>query len=118
MLTFSTGKPGAAKRLAVTFGPEAGAYGVGQPRRAELSEPVRDPAQRAVVERGLKVRVHAGRTGAWYWVDDKKLHYRPQDYWPAHATVQVRSNLEGIKVGDRMRGGAAKPLTIRTGDRV
>ncbi len=30
----------------------------------------------------------------------------------------MRSNLEGIKVGDRLRGDAAKPLTIRTGDRV
>ncbi|MDT3723430.1 Ig-like domain-containing protein [Streptomyces sp. DSM 41972] len=118
VLTFTTGKPGAAKPLGITFGPEAGTYGVGQPLVAELSEPVRDPAQRAVVERGLKVDSTPSVTGAWYWVDDKKLHFRPKDYWPADATVQVRSNLEGIKVGDRLRGDAAKPLTLRTGDRV
>ncbi|MEU0654200.1 Ig-like domain-containing protein [Streptomyces albogriseolus] len=118
VLTFTTGKPGAARRLGVTFGPEAGTYGVGQPLVAELSEPVEDPAQRAVVERGLKVDSTPSVTGAWYWVDDKKLHFRPKEYWPARATVQVRSNLEGIKIGDRLRGDAAKPLTIRTGDRV
>lgn len=118
VLTFTTGKPGAAKRLGVTFGPEAGTYGVGQPLVAELSEPVKDPAQRAVVERGLKVDSTPSVSGAWYWVDDKKLHFRPKEYWPANATVRVRSNLEGIKVGDRLRGDAAKPLTIRTGDRV
>lgn len=117
VLTFTTGKP-TTKRLAVTFGPGAGTYGVGQPLTAELNEPVEDRAQRAVVERALKVESTPSVSGTWHWVDDKKLHYRPQDYWPAHATVSVRSTLEGIKVNDRLRGGRAKPLTIRTGDRV
>ncbi|MFI1416872.1 Ig-like domain-containing protein [Streptomyces sp. NPDC020731] len=118
VLTFTTGKPTTTKRLAVTFGPEAGTYGVGQPLTAELSAPVEDRAQRAVVERALKVESTPAVSGAWHWVDDKELHYRPQDYWPAHATVSVRSTLDGIKVNDRLRGGRAKPLTIRTGDRV
>ncbi|MEV5935373.1 Ig-like domain-containing protein [Streptomyces sp. NPDC052079] len=118
VITFTTGKPGAHKRLTVTFGPEAGTYGVGQPVTAELNEPVKEPAQRAVVERALKVDSTPAVTGTWHWVDDKKLHYRPRDYWPTQATIEVRSNLEGIKVGDRLRGGASKPLTLRTGDRV
>ena len=118
VLTFDTGRPGAKKTLDVAFGPKAGAYGVGQPITAELSQPVRDAAQRAIVERALKVESTPAVEGAWHWVDDKKLHYRPKEYWPAHATVQVRSNLEGIKVGDRMWGGKAKPLKITTDDRV
>lgn len=118
VLTFTTGKPRSAKRLAVTFGPGAGTYGVGQPLTAELSDPVKDRAERAVVERSLKVESTPAVAGGWHWVDDKKLHYRPREYWPAHATVSVRSTLEGIKVNDRLRGGRTKPLTIRTGDRV
>ncbi len=118
VLTFTTGRPSSTKHLAVTFGPEAGTYGAGQPVTAELNAPVRDPAQRAVVERALKVESTPAVTGAWHWVDDKKLHYRPKDYWPAHATVNVRSTLEGLKIGDRLRGGAAEPLTLRIGDRV
>lgn len=118
VLTFTTGKPGATKRLGVTFGPEAGTYGVGQPVTAELDAPVSDRAQRAVVERALKVDSTPAVSGTWHWVDDKKLHYRPKEYWPAHATVRVRSTLEGIKIGDRLRGGTSEPLTIRTGDRV
>ncbi|CAL9415084.1 Ig-like domain-containing protein [Streptomyces sp. enrichment culture] len=118
VVAFTTGGPGTAKRLGVTFGPGAGTYGVGQPLVAELSEPVRDRAQRAVVERGLQVDSTPAVTGAWYWVDDKKLHFRPEEYWPAHATVRVRSNLEGVWIGDRLRGGRAEPLTLRTGDRV
>ncbi|MFF7605357.1 Ig-like domain-containing protein [Streptomyces parvulus] len=118
VLTFDTGKPGAKKTLGVAFGPKAGAYGVGQPITAELSQPVRDKAQRAIVERALKVRSTPAVEGAWHWVDDKKLHYRPKEYWPAHATIQVRSTLDGIKIGDRMWGGATKPLKITTDDRV
>ncbi|GGW42223.1 L,D-transpeptidase [Streptomyces griseoloalbus] len=118
VLTFTTGKPATTKPLGVTFGPKAGTYGVGQPLTAELDAPVEDRAQRAVVERALKVESTPAVTGTWHWVDDKKLHYRPQDYWPAHATVSVRSTLEGIKINDRLRGGTAEPLTIRTGDRV
>lgn len=56
--------------------------------------------------------------GAWHWVDDKELHYRPKEYWPAHAVVQVRSNLEGIKISDRLWGGKSKPLKLTTGDSV
>ncbi|MFF8034025.1 MULTISPECIES: Ig-like domain-containing protein [unclassified Streptomyces] len=118
VLTFTTGKPTTSKRLAVTFGPPAGTYGVGQPLTAELDAPVADRARRAVVERALKVESTPAVTGTWHWVDDKKLHYRPKDYWPAHATISVRSALEGVAIGDRLRGGTAEPLTIRTGDRV
>ncbi|GAA2250321.1 Ig-like domain-containing protein [Streptomyces atrovirens] len=118
VLTFTTAKPATTRRLTVAFGPGAGTYGVGQPLTAELSAPVKDPAQRAVVERSLKVESTPAVSGAWHWVDDKKLHYRPRDYWPAHATIGVRSALEGVKVNDRLRGGRSEPLTIRTGDRV
>ncbi|GAA3495756.1 Ig-like domain-containing protein [Streptomyces prasinosporus] len=118
VLTLTTGRPAPARRLAVAFGPRPGTYGVGQPLTAELSEPVGDRAQRAVVERALMVDSTPAVTGAWHWVDDRRLHYRPKDYWPAHATVRVRSALEGIRINDRLRGGASAPLTIGTGDRV
>ncbi|WP_338898714.1 Ig-like domain-containing protein [Streptomyces sp. TG1A-60] len=117
-LAFDTGRPLTKKRLNVTFGPEAGEYGVGQPVTATLSVPVEDKAARAVVERALKVDSTPAVEGAWHWVDDKELHYRPKEYWPANATLQVHSNLEGIKIGDRLRGGKAKPVELTTGDKI
>ncbi|MEU6401731.1 Ig-like domain-containing protein [Streptomyces sp. NPDC046985] len=118
VFAFETSKPKSQKLLKVTFGPDAGAYGVGQPLTAELDQPVKDKAQRAIVERGLQVTSTPAVEGSWYWVNDKQLHYRPRTYWPAHATVQVRSNLEDIRINDRLWGGAAKPLKITTGDRI
>lgn len=118
VLALRTGRPTTKKRLNVTFGPRAGTYGVGQPVTAELSAPVKDSASRAVVERALKVDSTPAVEGTWHWVDDKKLHFRPKEYWPAHATVQVHSNLNGIKIGDRLWGGRAKPLKLTTADSV
>ncbi|MFD0222739.1 Ig-like domain-containing protein [Streptomyces hirsutus] len=123
VLTFTTGKPTAprssgAKSLGVTFGPGKGTYGVGQPLTAELTAPVQDPAQRAVVERGLKVSSTPAVVGSWHWVDDRKLHFRPKGYWPENATIRMRSTLEGVRIGDRLTGGKAEPLTLSTGDQV
>jgi lipoprotein-anchoring transpeptidase ErfK/SrfK len=118
VLAFDTSRPTAKKRLDVTFGPKAGEYGVGQPVTAELSAPIKDKASRAVVERALKVDSTPAVEGAWHWVDDKQLHFRPKEYWPAHATIQAHANLDGIKIGDRLWGGEAKPLSLSTGDRV
>ncbi|HLL35589.1 MAG TPA: Ig-like domain-containing protein [Streptomyces sp.] len=118
VLVFDTGKPLTKKRLDVSFGPKAGTYGVGQPITAELSSEVKDTAQRAIVERALKVRSTPAVEGSWHWVNDKELHYRPKEYWPVHATIQVTSNLEGIKISDRLWGGTAKPLKLTTGDEV
>ncbi|MFJ2824239.1 Ig-like domain-containing protein [Streptomyces toxytricini] len=115
-LTFDTTP--AKKLLSVEFGPEEGKYGVGQPLTADLGEPVKDKAARAVVERGLVVDAPPGVEGAWHWVDDKRLHFRPKEYWPANSTVSVRSNLEGVRIDGELHGAASTPLTLKIGDRV
>ncbi|WP_329277947.1 L,D-transpeptidase [Streptomyces sp. NBC_00691] len=116
--TFTFETAPAKRALTVAFGPEAGTYGVGQPITAELSLPVKDRTARAVVERALKVRSTPSVEGTWYWVDDKKLHFRPKEYWPAGAQVTVTGNLDGLKVGDKLYGGASKSLKLTIGDRI
>jgi lipoprotein-anchoring transpeptidase ErfK/SrfK len=118
VMNFDTNAAAKKRRLDVTFGPESGKYGVGQPVTAELSAKVKDKKARAVVERALKVETKPATEGAWHWVDSKTLHYRPKEYWPAGASIHVRSNLEGIKVRERLWGGAAKPLKLTIGDRI
>ena len=108
-----------AKRfLTAEFGPQAGTYGVGQPITAKLSLAVTDGKGRAVVERALKVTSKPVVEGAWYWVDDKTLHYRPKEYWPTGAVVNATSNLHGVKVAGKLYGGRSKPLKLTIGDHV
>ncbi|MFF3762486.1 Ig-like domain-containing protein [Streptomyces sp. NPDC001922] len=108
----------ADKLLRVRFGPDSGTYGVGQPVTAELSAPVKDRAARETVERALKVDSQPRVDGGWHWVNDKTLHYRPREYWPAHTKVRVRSALAGIRVGDKLHGGSSAPLKLTIGDRI
>ncbi|RKN42258.1 L,D-transpeptidase [Streptomyces hoynatensis] len=115
--SFTTRDSG-GERLDVTFGPEAGTYGVGQPVTAKLSRKISDPHERSLVEGALSVESEPGVEGSWYWVDDEELHYRPRDYWPANATITVTSHLSGLPIRDGLRGGEGKPLTLQTGDRI
>jgi lipoprotein-anchoring transpeptidase ErfK/SrfK len=115
-LTFETAP--AKRHLTVAFGPKAGTYGVGQPVTAKLSHPVRAQEARVVVERALKVQSTPSVQGAWHWVDDKTLHFRPKEYWPVGASVRASSNLQGVKVGNKLYGGASKPLKLTIGDRI
>ncbi|MEU3607133.1 Ig-like domain-containing protein [Streptomyces sp. NPDC035033] len=122
-LAVRTPKAPAGERLTVVFGPGGDAprtYGVGRPVTAELSHPVpaHEPAARRIVERALEVRSEPRVEGAWHWVDADTLHYRPRTYWPARATVRVRSGLDGIRVTDRLHGGRSRPLVFSTGARV
>lgn len=107
-----------ADRVDVTLGPEAGTYGVAQPITAELSEEVSGARERALVEAALQVSSEPEVTGAWHWVDDRELHYRPRDYWPANTRISVSSQLEGVAIADGLRGGPADPVELRTGERV
>ncbi|MFC9928972.1 Ig-like domain-containing protein [Streptomyces sp. NPDC127190] len=118
VIAFDTTKPTSKKRLTVTFGPDSGQYGVGQPITAQLDQEIKDRTQRAVVERALRVESTPAVQGSWYWVSDKELHYRPKEYWPTHTTIQVHSNLEGIRIGDRLWGGRSKPLKLTIGERI
>ncbi|QXE37279.1 L,D-transpeptidase family protein [Streptomyces sp. GMY02] len=116
-LTFET-LP-AKRTLTVEFGPDKGEYGVGQPITATLSQPITNKKARDVIERSLKVRSNPpAEEGAWYWVDDEELHYRPKEYWPANGKITAFSTLQGVKISDKLYGGQVKPLQLTTGDRV
>ncbi|MFJ1752501.1 Ig-like domain-containing protein [Kitasatospora sp. NPDC088134] len=107
--------------LTAQLGPDSsgsGVYGVGQPLTVELSDPVTDPAARQQVERGLTVTSQPAVTGAWYWVDDRNLHFRPQEYWPANTTVKLAYDLPGVRIADGVYGGEQRTLALRIGDRV
>ncbi|MFJ6213861.1 Ig-like domain-containing protein [Streptomyces sp. NPDC092296] len=93
-------------------------YGVGQPVTVQLSRPVHDPAARQAVEHGLRVTSEPAVSGAWHWVDDRTLHFRPEEYWPAHATVRVAFDAEGRHISDDLYGGTPSRIAFRTGDRV
>ncbi|QMU68504.1 Ig-like domain-containing protein [Streptacidiphilus sp. P02-A3a] len=114
---FATAAAGRLLTAELTPGDHA-VYGVGEPVAVALSQPVHDPAARRLVEAGLTVDSTPSVRGAWYWVDDKTLHFRPEDYWPTHASVTVAYDLSGRHIQGDLYGGAAGRIAFSTGDKL
>ncbi|MEV7600284.1 Ig-like domain-containing protein [Kitasatospora sp. NPDC089797] len=111
----------AQRLLTAELGPEtsgSGVYGVGQPLTVKLSEAVKDPQARQEVERALTVTSQPAVTGAWYWVDDTHVHFRPEEYWPAGTTVGLAFDGTGSRISDGLYGGDRSSLRLRIGARV
>ncbi|MFJ6140594.1 Ig-like domain-containing protein [Kitasatospora sp. NPDC092286] len=107
--------------LTAKLGPDSsgsGVYGVGQPLTVQLSEAVKEPQARQEVERALAVTSQPAVTGGWYWVNDKELHFRPENYWPVGTAVGLAFEGTGSRISDGLYGGDRSSLTLRIGERV
>jgi lipoprotein-anchoring transpeptidase ErfK/SrfK len=91
---------------------ENGTVGVGQPVSVTFDEDVTD---RAAVERRLTVTSTPPVVGAWSWLDDRTVHYRPQEYWPAHTHVAVDVDVYGVDVGEGVHGQASEHVEFDVG---
>ena len=111
-VAFSTLTPTATVSATVSPGDNE-VVGVGQPIIVKFSDPVSD---RAAVERRLAVHTSVPIVGAWHWFSDSEVHFRPQDYWPAHAQVDVAANLAGVEAGDGVWGDQNITTKFAIGD--
>jgi lipoprotein-anchoring transpeptidase ErfK/SrfK len=102
-----------ATKLTTSISPLTGTeVGVGMPIVVKLSEPVSD---RAAVERGLVVTSSRPVLGAWRWIDDEELHYRPSTYWPVNTDVRLDVRLVGVRAGKGLWGGKDRTVRFRVG---
>ncbi|WP_199254428.1 L,D-transpeptidase [Mycolicibacterium mengxianglii] len=76
-------------------------YGVGTVIVAQFDTEITD---RASAERQLKVTTSPPVQGAWMWVNDRKAHWRPKEYFPAGTKVSVHANLYGADLGGGVYG--------------
>lgn len=76
--------------LTPTLSPSSGTFGVGQPIVVYFNHPV---ANRKAVESRLDVKTDNHIRGAWHWISDYVLHWRPRTFWPAHTNVSVSADL-------------------------
>ncbi|WP_328445887.1 MULTISPECIES: L,D-transpeptidase [unclassified Amycolatopsis] len=104
--TFSTVSP--AKQVRATLNPADNAQvGVAMPISVKFASPVKD---RAAVEKALSVKTDKTVEGAWGWLSDSQVDYRPKEYWPQNITVNVEAKLYGVELG----GGAYGKADVTT----
>jgi lipoprotein-anchoring transpeptidase ErfK/SrfK len=91
--------------------------GVGMPIQLLLSEPVTTEQGKQAVERSLQVRMSKPVEGAWYWISDKEVNFRPRVYWPTGQKVQVVAHLAGVQAGEGLWGVKDRTLNFTVGPR-
>ena len=104
-----------APSFEVRISPRDGArVGVGMPVLVRFSAPVAQ-AYRGSVQRALTVTSTPAVEGAWNWVSDTRVEYRPKEFWPAHTTVSVSADLAGVQAGQDMWGAQDKSVEFTIG---
>jgi lipoprotein-anchoring transpeptidase ErfK/SrfK len=88
-------------------------YGVGMVIVARFDEPITD---KATVERRLKVATNPPTYGAWNWIDDQTVHWRPEKYYTPGTQVTVNADIYGAKLGDGLYGAEDEKVSFSIGD--
>jgi lipoprotein-anchoring transpeptidase ErfK/SrfK len=116
--TFATLKPGALTAATIRafrgYGPDldGGTFGVGQPIVIEFGANVAD---RAAAQRALMVQTEPATVGAWRWVRNDEVHWRPKEYWQPGTKVTVTANLYGVNLGNNRYGSQSKAASFTIG---
>jgi lipoprotein-anchoring transpeptidase ErfK/SrfK len=92
---------------------EGQTVGVGMPIAVWFNQSVAD---RAAVERRLKVETSSGVEGAWRWFNDREIHFRPEKFWPAGERVTINLGLAGVKAAPGTWGVTNRTVQFRVGD--
>ncbi|HVW80809.1 MAG TPA: Ig-like domain-containing protein [Mycobacteriales bacterium] len=107
----------AKHRMLALLSPGGGdTVGIGSPVVATFNYDV--PRKlRAAVEGRLAVRTSPHVVGAWHWMSDREVHWRPPSYWHPGTTVTLRADLQGLNFGHGIWGGDGMHQTsFRIGD--
>jgi lipoprotein-anchoring transpeptidase ErfK/SrfK len=95
-------------------------YGIGMPIIAYLSTKITDAK---AFEKATTVTVNGSPVqGAWYFENSGiyqgypvEAHYRPQDYWPAHASIHLDLPVQGLSAGTGLVFDNSLTLDMSTG---
>jgi lipoprotein-anchoring transpeptidase ErfK/SrfK len=98
--------------LKTSISPLSGStMGVGMPIIVRFNKKVSD---RAAVERGLVVTSRKPADGAWNWISDTEVHYRPRKYWPANDKITIDVRLRGVQASKNMWSMENRTITFKT----
>ncbi len=89
--------------------------GVGQPAVVQFDEPIPD---RSAAQDAITVTADPPVEGAFYWVSNTEVHWRPRDYWQPGTQVEVTVETYGKDLGDGLYGQEDTRATFGIGDAV
>jgi lipoprotein-anchoring transpeptidase ErfK/SrfK len=86
--------------------------GVGMPAIIRFDVPI---TNKASIEKHLHVTSEPAQPGAFHWVSDQEVHWRPQQYWQAGTKVTVNADIDSIPAGNGVFGQKSRVSTFTIG---
>ena len=113
-MTFQSHSPGNLT-MPYVLPNEGGVVGVGQPIAIRFDENIPD---RVAAQRAITVTTNPPVEGAFYWLNDREVRWRPQHYWKPGTTVEVQVKTYGVDMGDGLFGQEDVFTRFTVGDEV
>ncbi len=113
-MTFETHSP---ENLTMPYVlPNEGEFvGVGQPVAIRFDENI---TNRLAAQRAITVKTDPPVEGAFYWLSNREVRWRPAEYWEPGTKVEVEVNTYGVDLGDGLFGQDNVKTSFTIGDQV
>jgi lipoprotein-anchoring transpeptidase ErfK/SrfK len=89
--------------------------GIGQPIAIRFDE---DIPNRLAAQKAITVRADPPVEGAFYWLNNREVRWRPAQYWKPGTKVAVAVNTYGVDLGDGLFGQENVTTRFSIGDEV
>jgi lipoprotein-anchoring transpeptidase ErfK/SrfK len=89
--------------------------GVGQPISIRFDENI---PNRLAAQRAIKITTNPPVDGAFYWLNNRELRWRPENYWKPGTQVDVAANIYGVDMGNGLFGQEDAKTHFTIGDEV
>ncbi|MDO8393025.1 MAG: Ig-like domain-containing protein, partial [Dietzia sp.] len=113
-VTFSTITPRIMTAAYLTTG-QGSTVGIGQPVAVMFDEPISD---RRAAQDNIHIRTEPEVEGAFYWVSNQEVRWRPAEYWAPGTTIDVHVDIYGEDLGGGMYGQEDARSDFQIGDAV
>ena len=110
---FTTQDLGLDQQAFPSFFPLPGAtVGVGMPAIIRFDVPIENKAS---IEKHLHVTSVPAQPGAFHWISDQEVHWRPEQYWQSGTKVTVDADVDSVPAGNGIFGQESRTSTFTVG---
>ena len=113
-MTFETHSP-ENLTMAYVLPNEGEVVGIGQPVAVQFDENI---PNRLAAQKAIKVTTNPPVEGAFYWLNNREVRWRPAQYWKPGTTINVQVNTYGVDLGDGLFGQENVSTQFTIGDEV
>ncbi|MEE2855705.1 MAG: Ig-like domain-containing protein [Actinomycetota bacterium] len=113
-MTFETSSP-AHLTMPYVSPADGDVVGIGEPVAIRFDENI---ANRAAAQKAIKITTNPAVEGAFYWLNNREVRWRPERFWKSGTTIDVAVNTYGVDLGDGMFGEDNVKSHFTIGDEV